>query len=479
MNSRHLFFVLLAALLTPCLPLSAQADGTITLPAYLEQIESSHPLFERENQQLESERLSAEALATEAWQLSLSPAYSRLGEASASAQAPGTESLQLLGGEATLSRSIWASGGTLGFNLASDFTRIGSPAGASDSYLSSAGLSYTQPLLRNLGGGLDRLSYELAYEGLTAAEVRSLENRELFVLDASSRFLEWTLLNEQVRIASERLGLAEEQLGQVERRYSANLVDRVDVLRAQDAVRGAEQGRLQLQSLWKAKQAELAVLAQNPELYGRAPEYDLFATARLPDSDAALAELKSGSRLLTPLRNGIALLARQREGLVEQARPGLSLTVAGGLAGADSSDYAASWRLTDPDVSVSLSFSHTPGSRSVKRQIAALDAEIAALTEQIREVELELEAGLRSLHIQLEELEKILELSRAQIASAREKTAEELKLYNQGRGQLTFVIQSRDNERNALLSYAENAALYQNLLLRYRALMDELLSGNT
>jgi outer membrane protein TolC len=476
MTPRYLSVLLLAALLLPPPTLSGQSESAITLPAYLEQIKTRHPLFERERLQVESGRLSVEALRTEAWRLELAPAYSRLGEASI----PTGRSLQSLGGEAALSRSIWASGGTLGLSAATGLQRTdyGSPLGTSDSYSSYASVSYTQPLLQNLGGTLDRLGYQLALEGLVAAEIQSLENRELFVLDVSSRFLEWALLHEQARIAAERLELAEDQLEQVQRRYGANLVDRVDVLRAQDAVRGAEQGRLKIQSLWKAKQAELAVLAQAPALYGQTPDFALFTPAELPPVKDSLAALVSGSRLLGPLHSSIAQLVRRREGLTEQARPLLALSVAGGLAAADDNDYLASWRLSEPDVSVSLQFSQTLGGRSAKRQIEALDADLASLGERVREVEIELEAALRALRIQLEDLDKILELNRAQIASAREKTAEELKLYNQGRGQLTFVIQSRDNEQNAQLGYAENAALYQNLLLRYRALMDELLPGN-
>ncbi len=80
-----------------------------------------------------------------------------------------------------------------------------------------------------------------------------------------------------------------------------------------------------------------------------------------------------------------------------------------------------------------------------------------------------------NLLIQIVELEKVLELNQEQIKSAREKTTEEIKLYNQGRSQLTFVIQSRDNEENAKLLYAENASLYHTLLLQYHALLDELL----
>ena len=78
-----------------------------------------------------------------------------------------------------------------------------------------------------------------------------------------------------------------------------------------------------------------------------------------------------------------------------------------------------------------------------------------------------------NLLILIQEMEKVLELNQEQIASSQAKTEEELNLYNQGRGDLTFVILSRDSEEQAKLTYAQNAASYQKLVLQYRALMDE------
>ncbi|UCH11195.1 MAG: TolC family protein, partial [Fidelibacterota bacterium] len=91
------------------------------------------------------------------------------------------------------------------------------------------------------------------------------------------------------------------------------------------------------------------------------------------------------------------------------------------------------------------------------------------------DVTLSLEAGLRNLLIQIEGMERVLALNEQQIESARLKTAEELKRYEQGRGDLVFVIQSQDNEERAKLSYAQNAALYHGQQLRLKALLDELL----
>ncbi len=123
---------------------------------------------------------------------------------------------------------------------------------------------------------------------------------------------------------------------------------------------------------------------------------------------------------------------------------------------------------------MSLEFKALLGNRGIKAKIEKIDLQVRRLQEERRDLEISLEASLRNLQIQIVEMEKILELNQAQINSAQEKTVEELKLYNQGRGQLTFVIQSRDNEQNAKLSYADNAALYHTLVLQYHALLDEL-----
>ena len=95
---------------------------------------------------------------------------------------------------------------------------------------------------------------------------------------------------------------------------------------------------------------------------------------------------------------------------------------------------------------------------------------------EVDEISLSLEAMLHNLILQVEGMYKVLTLNEKQIESSRKRTQEELKLYNQGRGDLTFVIQSQDNEERARLTYAQNAATYQGLNLRLKALLDELLS---
>jgi hypothetical protein len=101
---------------------------------------------------------------------------------------------------------------------------------------------------------------------------------------------------------------------------------------------------------------------------------------------------------------------------------------------------------------------------------------MAQLDDTLAETELQLESALRGLLVQLKELHRVLEIDRAQIQAAEEKAKEELKLYNRGRGQLTFVIQAQDAVARARANYADNAASYQKLHLRYRELVDQLLT---
>ena len=63
------------------------------------------------------------------------------------------------------------------------------------------------------------------------------ENQENFLLDVSIRFLDWAFFTREVAIRQERLEIAKRGLEDVNKRYKANLVDRVDVLRSEDSER--------------------------------------------------------------------------------------------------------------------------------------------------------------------------------------------------------------------------------------------------
>lgn len=461
---------------------------TITLDDFLESIRRTHPFFAKEilTAQIRTEGRER-SLGTQDWTVSSSPFYLYQMPIATSAFSP--ERITMMGAEFGIERALWPTGGRLSLSWSSDYTDqkipdiviplgpsmvMEIPTGTAEFYQNKVYLTYTQPLLQNYRGRLDRLDYELAGYDIDAAEVDAAENQEAFLLNVATRFLDWVLLSEQSRIAEERLSLAHEQLDQTARMRRANLVDEVDVLRAEDAVRIARQTAVLIESQWKAKQAELAVLAQSQDLYTQTPEFDIYTQETLPPLDEAVAQLKEESRILETIEIRREQLSYLVGGYAEAGRPQLFLNVAAGLQGGDE-DLAESLEMDKPDVLVSLGFSYPLGNRAASSDISRAKLEVLQLEMESENVALELEASVRNLLIQINELEEVLTLNQDQIESAEAKTAEEQRLYNQGRGQLTFVIQSRDNEQQARLTYAQNAATYHQLILTYRALVDELL----
>ena len=460
---------------------------TISMDEFLESIKQTHPFFEKEFLTTEIERGKQEGfLGSQDWIISSSPYYAHQKMVSTSSFNP--ERVDMIGGDVGVQRAFWNTGGRLSLSWSSDFTDqdvsnivipfptgdVIIPSGVSKFYQNKISVTYSQPLLQNFKGTLDRLNYELSDYAIDLSEIAVCENQEGFLLDLAIRFLDWFLLTEQKRIATERLNLANEMLRQVRRRRAANLVDRVDVLRAEDASRIAKQNIVLIESQWKAKQAELAVLAQSQKLYELSPVFDIYKLDTFPQQDDAVTQIKEKSLLLEMLKIQREQLSHLLGGYEEISKPQLFLNIGAGLTGGDE-EFDRSLKLDNPDISVSLAFRFPLGNRIAKSDITETKLQFRQLDKEIENVTLDIEAAVRNILVQIKEMEEVLFLNKEQISSAKKKTFEENRMYNQGRGDLTFVIQSRDNEQNAKLTYAQNAAIYKKLILQYRALMDELL----
>ena len=341
-------------------------------------------------------------------------------------------------------------------------------------YQNKIALTYTHPLLKKRKGFLDRLQYELKQFDINFSEVQVLENQETFLGEAATKFLHWTLLTEQVKIVTERLKLSEEELKRTQRKRAANLVDEVDVIRTEDAVRGAAQSKVLVEAQWKALQSELAVFSQKEDLIDNSPEFDLYTLKTLSSLDQSMEQLKQKSRLLKTIQVRVEQLELARRGYEETEKADLSLFAQMNTKNLDE-EVAKSLNMDKYDVAVGLQLRVPLKKRTAKSNITKTDLQLQQLKAHRDDVEIALTSALTNIHIQIKEMEKVLQLNQEQIESAEQKTTEELKLYNQGRGSLTFVIQSRDSEERAKLLYAQNAVTYHQLLIQYRALMDELL----
>jgi len=446
----------------------------VTQEQFLEQLKASHPLFEKEKltaQIVDADRSSL--LGAQDWRVRSSMFFSHEEPAIAISGPEKTDALIFSGG---LQRLFWSTGGTLSASFTSGYASLDAEPflGLPESYFQNQlTVAYTHPLLRNAKGSLDRLAYDLKKFDIDLSEVIALENEEAFLARAASRFLDWVWLTAQHQIITERLRLSEEELARTRQKREANLIDQVDVIRAEDAVRIARQNLLLIETERNALRTELAVLQQDSSYYDAVPQYDLYEMEALPTVDHAVSLLGEESRLLRTINIRIDQLKVVRSGFVEQSRANLSLTAQLNLQSAETS-FGNSLTMDKPGARIGLQLGFPVGNREAKARVTQTDLQTMQLEKQLEELNLDLSSAVANLLTRAGQLEGVLQLNREQIESARKKTQEELKLYDQGRGELTFVIQSRDSEQAARLTYAANALTYQKLLLEYRALMDQL-----
>ena len=445
---------------------------TITQSQFLDQLKQRHPLFEKEKLSAEIEKEEQNSyLGAQDWNILSSATFSHEEPAIAFAGPEKTDAFALSGG---IERVFWNTGGKLGASFTSSTAKINPTFGFSmPFYQNEIAISYIHPLLKNKKGFLDRLQYNLKQFDIDFSEIQAIENMEDFLALCASQFLDWVYLTEQKKIIDERLRLSEEELDRAKRKRTANLVDQADVMRAEDAVRIWKQNQVLVESQWNGLQAKLAVLSQDENINNLSPEFKLYQVKKLGSLKEDLLKLKNDSRLIKVLSVQLEQLELVRKSYQHTLQPDLSLVAQLNTKKLETG-FGKSLEMDKPDAVVGLHFSLPLRNSTAKSHITKTNLQISQLKKQVDEIILALTSELTNLNIQLTEMKNVLELNQEQIESAKERTNEELKLYNQGRGDLTFVILSRDNEQNAKLIYAQNALTYHKLTIQYDALMDQL-----
>lgn len=462
----------LAIILGLCTFLSAD---TITQNEFLDRLKKTHPLFVREKLASQVEEMRRQGyLGSRDWVIGSSVFYSHDEPIFAVAGPEKIDALSLNGG---IEKALWSTGGRLSVTFSSAYAdlKIDPFMGIPDSYFENyLSVSYAHPLLRNSGGSLDRLQYELAEFDVDLSYIMALETEEVFLAQSALKYLDWVLLVEQHRIVVERHRLSQEELSRTREKRKSNLIDEVDVIRAEDAERVAKQELILIESRTSALKAELAVLAQDSSLIALEPSYNLYETVNLPHWSDAAELIRGDSRLLQALDLQIKQQHLAGFGYKEQGRSDLSLITQVGLKNAEAF-YGHSLAMDNPEIRLGLQLTFPLENTTAKANIVRTELVSRQLEKQVEEITIELSSAVANILTQASQLETVLRLNREQIESAERKTAEELKLYEQGRGELTFVIQSRDSEQAARLTYAVNALTYHKLLLQLQELTDQLL----
>lgn len=460
------------------------------LEAFLDRVRATHPYLQAEALRADAEAERRNRFAgDEDWVATASPSYVYDERVPRGFGAPEEiENLRIRGG---VSRKIWSTGGALDLEAEYNENEQVVPAstipigdgqtidvsGPATFFENAVSLSYSHPLLQNRGGVLDRMAWDMQGHVARAARLQALENQENFLARAAGIYIDWTFAHAQRDIAQDRVRLAEEQLAQTERKLEANVVEKVDLFRSRDSLLQTRRALEQAQSAWRTGRARVAALlgvepAQVPAP-GPAMEPD---DASLPELSEVLGALRREARALAVIDAQAARVAREREGLATAADARLDVVVSGGLkdGGESRGDVMGYDRV---NAGVAVAYRYPLGNTEALSDLRRVAIEGQALASQRDATLRDLEASARELWIRLTSLREVIRLSRERVTTAGEKTAEELRLYEQGRNELTFVIQSRDGEALARLELARNLADHAAAAISLRALRDRLMPG--
>lgn len=466
-------------------PVVAAAD--ISLDAYLDTVRSTHPFFAAEQlQPLIDREQNKRFLGRQDWRLLADGRFAHVEPLPTGPFEP--ERVDVLALGAGTERMFWGSGSRLSVDWVSSLTdqnlpdfsipgpggSVEVPIGPSTYYRNVLRATWSLPLLQNRGGELDRLDFELSGYDVDASWVSSWEAQEDFLLKAGTTFLQWVLAEEQLMIARRRLDLAVEELDRARRQREAALVDEVDVWRSEAAVHITQSALSLIESQWQSVRAELATLASDSTLYDQRPVYDLYELPAPPEADAFVNEIVERTRVVQALEIRGRQLIRLERGYADTERPNLDLDLTGALLGGDDT-WGGAFEMKYPDIGVAFVFSYPIGTRTATADVAGTRLEIRQLGNRLEEVRVSLTATARGIIVRLIELQDVIAANELAIQANQKRTEEELKLYNQGRGELAFVIQSQDNIALSELEYVGNLATYHNLLLQLDALADRLL----
>ena len=466
---------------------TAAAAQVVTMDEYLERVKTTNPYFRVEKmQKVIAQKESNRYLGRQDWRLNANSSINHVEPLQISPFDPDRVDVFVLG--AGTERSFWGSGSRLtvdwqtdvtdqkipGFSIPGPGGGIEIPIGPPTFYRNILSATWSLPLMQNSGGELDRLEYDLSLYDIDINDVTALENQENYLLDVGSTFIQWALAEEQIRIAEDRLDMATEELERSERKRSAFLVDEVDVLRSRDALLGTQSALYLIESQWKAVQAELATLAEDAEIYQSKPQYDIYDLPGPPEIESFVDYVTHRTRLVRTLEFQLEQIVRLEQGYDDIKKPELALNLRAALLGGDE-DFTGSFEMTNPDVGIGLVFSYPINNRTATADVEKTRLQIRQLELSIQNTQLSLEAAARTIIVRMRELRDVIDSNIEQISSNKKRTEEEIKLYTQGRNDLTFVIQSRDRVALSELEYAGNAAEYHHLLLQLRALSDELL----
>lgn len=446
----------------------------LPIDSFIAASKSYHPFYKEKALQ-ERQLLSQlkQTTATQEWQQSISLAATRQEPIQTNTFTPDSqESLAL---EAGLKKLFWKSGGTLHIYATSAQASV-SYGSNTPAFLTNtprmieqrAGISYTQPLIKNRGGTLSTFHYAVTQTNNQQQRIAFFQEKERFLLSSIEAYLQWALASAQVSLIEKQLTMSKRSLQDLKKKQRANLIERLDVLRQEEQIRS-------IQSELVSFKAQRASATTHCSLLSGLPEAHFIAipatTTTLPriNSPYTLADTTIPA-LFNSYETRNALKQRHAKQLTRPALDlGLNLSAQSG-----SDDVSHSLDFDRRDYNVSLVYATPLFNHAGNERVAEFQLQAAVISQQKEHAIKSFQNNSKRLLAQLDSQRKLLQLSKKQQRSAAEKVAEERRLYELGKGNLSIVIAAEQNKHAVDLAYSQHVTSYLLTYYHYLEQCDRL-----
>lgn len=325
-------------------------------------------------------------------------------------------------------------------------------------HYSELGVSYSHPLMENRHNVVAGFSYKAEQINKRIQFWASLETVEQHLQEVGLWYLEWLFLHYQTQIHDQRLAIALQEKEQMEKRFQSSLVDRVDVLRAVDKYKEVELLYVtSKQNLQKATDFFASATGLQPSriiLSGGFYEtpHDIETFEGLSAHDESLRMVKS-------LLARQELLSLEEESILSSDKPVLDWWISTSLYH-EAEELGESMSFEDYAIRTGFTFKESLHQYDTKNRLAMIKSRSEYLKNELQRVRQEVGAK-RIQHItELKQLIQLIEMDVEQKELTRDKTAEEIKMFEQGRSQYTFVLSSRDRELQVELNHLNHVYQY-------------------
>jgi outer membrane protein TolC len=413
--------------------------AAITQSEFAKRLQEVHPFFTQQGFDQQTSKLDYIATtANQDWVLTGSvDSINSLNTQSSSSTIGATHNLVDTGADITIS-NVWSDG------VATDKLSV----------------SYTQPLLKGIGGVNDQLKGDLSIIKIDINNLKRAQNAEQFILSQLFKLVDLSFAQQQLTLTTQRLELSQQELTLVKEKFTQSVVDQVDVFLQEDAYQRVLQKQFQAEQELDLLKEELSVLLKIPSMQIKS-DFNLYTLYQ-----SNLGNLQDYLRQDTTEMK-ISQLERtllQRQLLSDKNNTQAQLNLE--LSASNSNDN--DWR-------VGLGLSYPLGDTKAKSALEKTQIGLSKAKENSKEQLINLTIKASVLNKKLMHLVKLLGTYQARIKIAHSRALAEKKRYELGNSPISFVISAQNNVHDVNLAYAQVAANYQKSVLEFKAVVDQLL----